>query len=49
MEDFLIKKCEGFPFEEKKRFVYDGGLYEFHLFPFYNYWKSDSDTIKHLM
>ena len=46
MEDFLFKKCEGFPFEEKKRF---GGLYEFHLFPFYNYWKSDSDTNKYLM
>ena len=39
MEDFLIKHGEGFPFEEKKRFVYDGGFYEFHLFPFYNYCK----------
>ena len=45
----LIKQGEGFPFEEKKRFVYDGGFYEFQLFPFYNYCKNDSDTNKPLM
>ena len=39
MEDFLIKQGEGFPFEEKKRFLYDGAFYEFHLFRFYNYCK----------
>ena len=39
MEDFLIKQGEGFPFGEKKRFMYVGGFYEFHLFPFYNYCK----------
>ena len=39
VEDFLIKQGEGFPFGEKKRFVYDRGFYGFHLFPFYKYCK----------
>ena len=49
VEDFLIKQREGFPYGEKKRFVYLGGFYEFQLFPFYNYCKQDSDTNKNLM
>ena len=32
VKEFLIKEGEGFPFEEKKRFVYNGGFNEFHLF-----------------
>ena len=36
LEDFLVKQVEGFPFGEKKRFVYVGDFYEFYLFPFYN-------------
>ena len=39
MEDFLIKQGGGFPFVEKKRFVYVGEFYEFHLISFYNYCK----------
>ena len=39
VEDFLIKQGKGIPFGEKKRFVYDGGFDELHLFPFYNYCK----------
>ena len=35
VEDSLIKQGEGFPFGEKKRFVYDRVFYGFHFFPFY--------------